>query len=276
MLICLAMLCASLYLDGQGLKARDNPKDNSLKNFNIISNVDYPFHSTTPYDMILSFLASCFSVFPVLLLYALKGRRSHSSSGKEGENHPEDKRGVWMRRCFMIVIWILVVVEVFLSPRGNLDYAQRNSADQDANIDPCNHRGGTVYWQAMQVVGGLVIAIPLLWMFITALLLTGFAIPGVVSNRWIRRWRTVWRLGVAWVNLMIMRAIFFYFASLRIEIIHSAGAGDAQNTWGFGQVLALATWVPTVAEFGYIFICKFQLEPQEIYLSSISFTIILY
>lgn len=266
MLICISMLCASLYLDAQGIQARNDVQGNTLQVYGITTNVDFPFHSTAPYDMILSFLASCFSVFPVMLLYAMRSS-TRNISAKENEETADAKRGVWLHRCFLVIIWILTVVEVFLSPKGNLDYSSRNDPDNESNTDPCNHRGGAVYWNAMNVAAGLVVGVPLLWVFVTAFLHTGFGISGVVHNRLIRRWRAVWSLGVAWINLIIMWTIFFYFASLRIDIIHSAGASDAQNTWGFGQVLALGAWIPVVAEFGYIFICRFLSnlpDPAEI------------
>lgn len=254
MLISLAMLCASLYLDVQGMNA---PKPSF--------NVAFPFHSSAAYDMILSFLASCFSVFPVMLLYALKGSRSSTTNsnnkdGSGGEDKPDGVHRVWMRRSVMLILWILGTVEVYLSPRGNPDYDDRNEPHQQANTDPCNKRGGKDYWEAMVAVEVVVIVVPALWIIVTTFLVTGFGIPGVVNNRWIRKWRSVWRLGVAWVNLVIMWAVFFYFASLRLAIVRSAGISDAQNTWAFGQVLALVAWVPVVAEFFYIFICELSLS----------------
>ncbi|KAL1844512.1 hypothetical protein VTK73DRAFT_2387 [Phialemonium thermophilum] len=51
-----------------------------------------------------------------------------------------------------------------------------------------------------------------------------------------------------------MWVILAYFVVLRSRIVATSGPADPENTWGFGQVLALATWVPIVAEFVYIFI----------------------
>lgn len=266
MLISIAVICASLYLNRIGLEANfTNVISHNVDADGASTNLQFPFHGSKTYDMILSFLASTFSVFPVLLLYAMKGSSRGSSGsgdpkteqGTESEHESGSKHNLWIRRSAIVVIWILYTVQVFLSSRGNPDYNTRHDPDQEANIDPCNHRGGTEYWLAMHVAEVIVIVAPLLWIIVTVFLVTGFGSRAVVNNRWIRRWRTIWRLGVAWVNLVIMWAVFFYFAQLRVAIIETAGGTDEQNDWAFGQVLALATWVPVVAEFLYIFICEF-------------------
>jgi len=270
------MLSASFYLEHKGLTTTVVDEVSSPGTNPASTSIQFPYHSSSAYDMIMSFLASAFSIFPVLVLYAMKGRGSRSTlsgfsaprvkHGNEHEGHHDDaqdeKHNIWIRRVTLFVIWILFTVEVFLSSRGNSDYSSRNDPDQAANIDPCNLRGGTTYWEGMAVAEYLVIIGPALWLIVTLFLLTGFGIPGVVSNRWIRRWRTIWRLGIAWLNLAIMWAVFFYFADLRYSIIDSAGAADTQNTWGFGQILALATWVPVFAEFIYIFICELFHNPD--------------
>lgn len=108
----------------------------------------------------------------------------------------------------------------------------------------------------MKAAQFLVVGVPLLWLFITSFLITGFGIPGIQEKPWVVKWRSMWRLGIAWLNLLIMWAILGYFAVLRRRIIQTAGGLDNQTTWSFGQILALATWAPIVFEFVYIFICE--------------------
>jgi hypothetical protein len=244
MLMCLAMLCASLYLCVYGMQTQAVLPDTS----------DFPYHSSATYDMLLSFRASFFSVLPVLLLYSL------ASPSMGSKNVPtKDAQRVWVRRIILVVIWILGIVETFLSPLGNPDY---NDRKKESAYDPCNLRGGASYWRGMEEARIYVIVVPVIWMVITAFLSTGFGIPGVAGSRWIRRLRFPWRLGFAWVICGLMWPMLFRFFGLRSRILDKAGNSDSQNTWGFGQVLALATWIPVAAEFAYILICKFSLSPH--------------
>ena len=236
-----------------------------------------PFFGSAVYDMVLSLLAATFSVFPVMLLYALMGRREKKKKKdkdpKAGSGEPAtavpkwlstssstssaDAHRVWLRRGVMAVLWILAVAEVYLSPRGERDYDDRHNRNQVANQDVCNQRGGTRYWHAMKAAQVLIIGAPMLWLALTAFVVTGFGIPGLADRPWVRRWRSVWRLGIAWLNLLLMWGLLAYFTVLRHNIIETSGGLDDENKWGFGQLLALATWVPVLAEFLYIFICAF-------------------
>jgi hypothetical protein len=44
---------------------------------------------------------------------------------------------------------------------------------------------------------------------------------------------------------------------MRGEIIKNVGHNDPALEWSFGQLLALATWIPVSVEWVYILICKF-------------------
>jgi hypothetical protein len=209
-----------------------------------------PFYDSAWYDIILSLLAASFSVFPVLLLYALMGQRKRRTSKR-------DNHRLWLRRGVLLLMWVLAMAEVYLAPRAELDYDQRHDPNQQANIDPCYHRGGTRYWQSIKAAQVLVVGVPLLWLLLTGFVLTGFWIPGVVDRSWVRKWRSVWRMAVAWINMLLMWGLLVYFTILRSNIIETADGLDKGNKWTFGQFLALATWAPIVVEFFYIFICGF-------------------
>ncbi|KAL1872442.1 hypothetical protein VTK73DRAFT_1520 [Phialemonium thermophilum] len=241
MLISIVMLFAAIYTSIDRRKARSvSAAQQAL-----------PYFGSAVYDIILSLLAASFSVFPVMLIYALMGRRGGKARHNGAGN---DQHRVWLRRVVLVVMWCLAAAEVYLGPRGELDYKERHDAHQEANYDFCNHRGGTRYWQAMKAAQVLVIGVPLLWLVLTAFVVTGFGIPGVADLPWVRRWRSVWRLGVAWLNMLLMWGLLAYFTVLRHRIIKTADGLDNEDRWTFGQILALATWVPVVVEFLYIFI----------------------
>lgn len=250
MLMSIAMLIAAVWTSAAHVRAREHPKGPQT----------VQFFGSAVYDMVLSLLAASFSVFPVMLLYALMGRRNDDGSklDKNKEKPRTDKHRVWLRRGVLAFMWALAATEVYLAPRGEADYDERHSAYQEADMDPCNQRGGENYWKALKASQVLIIGAPLLWLVLTAFVVTGFGIPGLAEKGWVSRWRSVWRLGIAWLNLLFMWALLAYFTVLRKRIIDTSGGIDDENQWGFGQLLALATWVPVAAEFVYIFVCKFS------------------
>lgn len=240
MLFSIVMLSAAIYISAQGRMTRKSTVAEQIMP-----------HSSATYDMILSLTAAGFAVFPVLVLYTLMGRRDGRRGNRGHTNHR-----TWLRRAVIAIIWVLLVVEVFMSPRGNLDYDQRHEGIQGADEDPCNKRGGKRYWQSMKAAQFLVIGAPILWMVVTVFLMTGFRIPGVLVKPWIRRVRSVWDLSIAWVNMALTWAILWYFSVLRDRIGETSGILNDQSDWGFGQILSLAAWVPIAGEFLYLFICK--------------------
>lgn len=250
MLMSIVMLAAGVYISAFG---RDDVRRSTSN-----PNQSLPYLSSAIYDMVLSLLAGVFSIFPVLLLYALMGRHGGDSSKRKGvKGGAPDIHRVWLRRCVLAAIWCLGGALVYLAPRGDIDYYDRHDADASWNTDFCDQRGGTNYWRGMKAAQFLVVGAPLTYIVLTTFLITGFGIPGVVDKPWVTKWRSVWRLGVAWLNMLAMWGLLGYFTVLRHRIIKTAGGLDNEDKWSFGQILALATWVPIVAEFVYIFICAF-------------------
>lgn len=247
MLISIVMLAAGVYTSAFGRTDVRRSKDNP--------NQALPYLSSAIYDMVLSLMAGVFSIFPVLLLYALMGR--HGGSRKTGaEGGAPDIHRVWLRRCVLAAIWCLGGALVYLAPRGDIDYYDRHDSSAEWNTDFCDQRGGANYWKGLKAAEFLVIGAPLTYLVLTTFVVTGFWIPGLADRPWVVKWRSVWRLGVAWLNMLAMWGLLAYFTVLRHRIIKTAGGLDSENKWTFGQVLALATWVPVMAEFVYIFICE--------------------
>lgn len=74
----------------------------------------------------------------------------------------------------------------------------------------------------------------------------------LLSNRdniWRRRWRiacaTIWCV----LLYLLMIVSLISFALKREMTAEMAGPSLEESKWGFGQVMALATWLPTVADF---------------------------
>lgn len=264
MLMSIAMTSAAISLAVKGVEERRAP----------LWEQALPFGDSDVYNVALSVIAAGFSVFPVIVIYLLISRRDRGGVGmQEGLALPPllsrsgRKTGssvghrAWIRQTAMFIIWVLITAEVFLSPRGNLDYDFRDDAAEDSSYNICNKRGGVRYWQSMKAAQWLVIGAPLLWMVITAFLVTGFGVPGLASSRLVRKVRSVWDVAVAWLNLLLAWGLLGYFTIFRNKIIDTAEEVDSGNEWGFGQILALATWMPVVLEFLYVLICEFSPLP---------------
>jgi hypothetical protein len=58
---------------------------------------------------------------------------------------------------------------------------------------------------------------------------------------------------LAWIAMWFFLGVF---AVLRARIIEVAGESDKSNEWGFGQIIALGTWVPVILTFFHILICE--------------------
>ena len=71
--------------------------------------------------------------------------------------------------------------------------------------------------------------------------------------------RAIYRLIFVASFCMMWSSLFLLFI-LRTEIIKDAGGDTSEMEWSFGQLLALATWVPLLVEFIYVLCCKSTLS----------------
>ncbi|KAF2438195.1 hypothetical protein P171DRAFT_336316, partial [Karstenula rhodostoma CBS 690.94] len=51
------------------------------------------------------------------------------------------------------------------------------------------------------------------------------------------------------IAMMLIQLTWLWY--LRTEAIHDAGGIDRDTEWNFGQILAVATWLPVLMEFVY-------------------------
>lgn len=75
----------------------------------------------------------------------------------------------------------------------------------------------------------LIIAGPLIWFVLTVFVLTGFRIPGILHKPWMVRWRSFWRLGIAWFNLLAMWGVLGFFTWVRHKIDQTVGHLNEAN-----------------------------------------------
>lgn len=210
-LFSIAMLVAAIYLSGAKVaKRKTDPHAD-----------DFPRPETDLYDMLLSMLASMFSIFPVMIAYTIKRRDpSHSTNHKH--------RPIWFGTAMLLLIWILSVMEAFMSLYGNLDYEDGEAESADAK-ENCDWRGSVNYWVGMKAAQYLLLACPLFLVLVTVFLITGFGIPGVVDKPLIARCRHLWRLVIAWINLLAMWGILGFFTWVRHKVDITVGHNESNE-----------------------------------------------
>lgn len=152
MLFSIAMLAAALYMSGKGTAQRISP-------LGVAS--DIPTDSAL-YDMMLSMLAAMFSIFPVMILYAMQRRESDFSFNKR-ENQ------VWVSRAVLVLIWMLGVAEVWASLYGNFDYDYREF-ENAFHKENCDWRGSVHYWDGSKSFRSLADRPPMDFFFQSTLL----------------------------------------------------------------------------------------------------------
>ncbi|KAK7185922.1 hypothetical protein PSPO01_08172 [Paraphaeosphaeria sporulosa] len=62
--------------------------------------------------------------------------------------------------------------------------------------------------------------------------------------------------------MMLIQLTWLWY--LRTEAIHDAGGIDRDTEWNFGQILAVATWIPVLMEFVYFFVFSNHLSNAHV------------
>ncbi|TLD17062.1 uncharacterized protein PgNI_00726 [Pyricularia grisea] len=241
MMLCVSMLVAGIYI------AIDKINQN-------IDDRDSVFGTASRYDMSLSMASCVFIIFPILVGYCFM----RAPEQGQGAKHKK-----WLRRAVLFLVWALITVEVFLSPRGESDYDSRKvdtstmtqvqRRDYDAEY-LCDQRGGHIYWNIVKALQIMVIGLPLIWLVATVFVFKGFAIPRLRDSPTLQRLRKTWHLIPAYAALVLMWASLFFLQWYRQKIRNNSGKLGEESQWGFGQILALFLWAPTIVEFVYILI----------------------
>ncbi|TLD32709.1 hypothetical protein PspLS_01004 [Pyricularia sp. CBS 133598] len=243
MMLCVSMLVAGIYI------AVEKIKENKLE----FDQRELFFGGTSAYDMSLSMASCVFSIFPILVGYCFM----RAPEQGQGDHHKK-----WLRRAVLFLVWVLITVEVFLSPRGESNYEERKINSN--TLSPmqrklweadyvCDQRGGN-YWKIVKALQFIVIGLPLLWFVATIFVFKGFAIPRLRDSPTLQRLRKGWHLIPAYVALVLMWASLLFLQWYRQKIRNNSGKLGEESQWGFGQILALFLWAPTIVELIYILI----------------------
>lgn len=204
------------------------------------------------YDPELTTLASFFSFYPVIILALMvknKGRRR------------------WLKRAIILSLYVLLLVQLRLGVK-NSEPAVSSSASRLALA--CNaNRVRRLFLKFAEPVFYVLVAVPAGLAVISAAVAVIFKIkdPGMTKEElqprgspsavrlpeWFRR--TV-KIAISIMCFGMMWASLSLLVFVRRRVINAAGNNDPSQEWGFGQMLALATWIPVFLEWFYILIGK--------------------
>lgn len=176
-------------------------------------------------QMLLSMLASTFSIFPVMIACTIKRRDPSNSTNRK-------RRPIWLGIAMLTLIWILSVTEAFMSLYGNFDYKILKAGESVYSnwaLEMCDWRRSAHYWVGMKAAQYVLLACPLFLVLVTVFLITGFGYPGVVNRPLVAHCRHLWRLVVAWICLLAMWGILGFFTWVRHKIDATVGHLNESN-----------------------------------------------
>ncbi|KAF5684758.1 hypothetical protein FDENT_6561 [Fusarium denticulatum] len=176
--------------------------------------------------------------------------------------------------CFGVVIWLLFTVVMGMSSTAETAARLHGRVPFEANC-----------WdsKASLKASGAIFAFYLI-PAVTAMLAGLTYLVGKCSKRpadkvpvlgWLF-FRVPWRTLSSTFFLIFMWTALGSLFTLRADIasVNGGGVQESEGSWGFGQILALATWVPVVEEaIVILFITKELLESEEFAMGSIELRI---
>lgn len=209
------------------------------------------------YETLLSLLLPVFSLFPAALLHGVV----------------VGQRRVWLRRAIWITLGILGVsvavlaTSTFHAIRGKQsgEATATSTSDQQGGDALAAFDNSGQAWEllcmpadtvgvrvALKVTAVVVGVGGLLWAVFVANFLR---VPALEKYRALVWLRGVWWIVISALALGAMWTYLVLFTRYRRLIVDRAGPAPQDTKWTFGQVLALATWLPVAIDFVYIFLC---------------------
>ena len=200
--------------------------------------------SVTTYDVTTGVLVTVFSVCPPTLLYCQNERFLSESKG--------GRRTVkFILRVALFALWALMLVVVNLGLQSDPSKEALAAGKMGHPFEVYCQVIGTAPLQAVRIFAVASAGLGVLW--VGYLVLSGKRgqdSTGEKKNRW-----------PAVVSVLACVAMWLFLVSftvLRARIIDVAGDSDKSNEWGFGQIVALAAWVPVILRFFYVMFCELR------------------
>jgi hypothetical protein len=207
--------------------------------------------AVSAYDTELATVVSTFSVFPVFILGLLVKNRG---------------RRRWLMGVAHCILYVLALAQIRLGIKHTSIAATISSLGRACNpqtVDRMFHKYGSPVFYVL-------IAVPIVLVVMSAAAAILFRIhrgkPADHQTRpkdchrdlyFPRPYEAPLKLFACVACFILMWASVGLLLFMRGEIIKNVGHNDPALEWSFGQLLALATWIPVSVEWVYILICKF-------------------
>jgi hypothetical protein len=125
------------------------------------------------------------------------------------------------------------------------------------NIPTEDKASKQVSWETHCLGEGNVMNLVWFTLSLAGLLILGigcFVVGSFIAS--LRRQSASWSRRVWWITLvtafLTMWLCLIWFIHFQIQANDMAGEDNKDTKWSFGQILAVATWVPVMIDFGYI------------------------
>jgi len=194
------------------------------------------------YSNVVCLQLAIFSILPALLLY----------------NIVQGLRRRWFRQMVMVFLFVVAMVNIVLA-----DKTRPNVLQQDQWDRLCDKDQGKMILCSLYATYGVFIAVTIFWLCCLKNILH---VPAFEDNRLLRVMARYWPPILAVLCCIAMWMMLGLFTAYRERIIAVAttdkptgffgNTRDEDNSWQFGQYLALATFFPALLDFGCIVLGK--------------------
>ncbi|KAK4154396.1 hypothetical protein C8A00DRAFT_14475 [Chaetomidium leptoderma] len=186
--------------------------------------------SVTTYEIVTAMLVTVFSVCSATLLYCLA---EHGKGPKV------------LLRAVLFALWALMLAVVNIGRTTDPSAAALQSGTIGHPFELYCQVIGTGPLEAVRIFAVASAGLGALWL----VYLLSRKCRSKASETG-RLWRAVVTI-LAWIVMWVFLGVF---TALRARSIEVAGASDKSNEWSFGQIVAVAAWVPVLLNFIYILI----------------------
>lgn len=194
--------------------------------------------SVTTYEVVTAMLVTIFAVCPATLLYCVGG----NSKGPKP-----------LLRVILFAVWILMLAVVNIGRKTDPSREAFQAGTIGHPFELYCQVIGNGPLEAVRIFAVASAGLGAIWL-LYVIYHECRADNSKADEQDIRLRQVV----VSILSCLVMWFFLGLFTATRARIIEVAGDSDTSDEWGFGQIVALATWVPVVLNFFYILISRFS------------------
>ncbi|GAB1312800.1 hypothetical protein MFIFM68171_03010 [Madurella fahalii] len=191
-------------------------------------------YSVTTYEVVTAVLVTVFAVCPATLLYSVGG----DSKGPKP-----------LLRGVLFAVWVLMLAVVNLGRTTDPSREAFQSGTIGHPFELYCQVIGDGPLEAVRIFAVVSAGLGALWILYILYRKCRTSDPDAAKDK---KDITISQVIISILACLVMWFFLGLFTAMRARIIEVAGDSDSSNEWGFGQVVALATWAPVILNFCYI------------------------